>query len=203
MIWFVGQKSVLRWLLLMLAITTSNVVVAHSTPKDKQSYVNLPGYCVVKMGFGTKSQWDMWSERLPGGFNHIHHYCFAMHQYSHIQRIFPRNKKEDLAKRSYIKDALNNIAYMETHAGDKFILMPEIMVLKGRVLMAADRKAAAIVAYRHAMRLKPDYTKAYTALSDVYKKMANIEMAKQTLEEGLKRSPNSKALKRRLKKLSR
>lgn len=51
------------------------------------------------------------------------------------------------------------------------------------------------------MKLKPGYASSYAALSDYYKKIGLKKRAKDILEEGLKYSPNSKKLKRRLEKL--
>ncbi len=55
--------------------------------------------------------------------------------------------------------------------------------------------------FRHAIELKPTYTPPYVALSDYYVEKGQIEEAKKILEEGLKHSPESSRLKRRLKKL--
>jgi len=69
---------------------------------------------------------------------------------------------------------------------------------QGRVI---TDEAAAIKDYYQAIQLKPNYAPAYLRLSDVYRKLGNMEEAKKILKQGLVVAPNTKSLQRKLSEL--
>jgi tetratricopeptide (TPR) repeat protein len=61
--------------------------------------------------------------------------------------------------------------------------------------------AEAIKHYQLALQAKENYTPAYVRLSELYLEANQPDEARKTLESGLKASPNSRSLKKRLKEL--
>jgi len=63
------------------------------------------------------------------------------------------------------------------------------------------RGATAVLLFKRAVELRPDYWPAYADLSDYYRQANEIALARETLQEGLSRSPDASGLKRRLAEL--
>ena len=59
----------------------------------------------------------------------------------------------------------------------------------------------AIALYLEAIALNRNYSKNYGLLSNLYKKQGNLEKALEVVNEGLKYNPDSKYLKKKLKRL--
>ncbi len=166
-------------------------------PKTDADFALLPPYCAAKMRTERKSpQWSMWERRLAGGFNHIHHYCAALHTTNLANRISRPQRQKEL-----LNQAVKDMEYVEAHASDDFVLRPEIAVKKGKLLLRLGRSGEAVNAFQDAIRRKPDYSPAYMALADFHKSVGDKDKALAVVREGLARAPNSRGLKRRLKEL--
>lgn len=153
----------------------------------------LPAYCTAKLRDVSELEEKKWRQTLGKDFVHVHHYCFAL---NFISRA---SMQSDVGKKSFsYHQALNNLEYMEEHASADFVLMPEIYVKFGNVLRLVNRDSEAATKFLKAIELHPSYTPAYGSLSDYYLDLGNVEKARETLEEGLARSPSSKLLKRKL-----
>ena len=96
---------------------------------------------------------------------------------------------------------LKEFEYTQKHAGKNFPLQPKISLEKGKVLLQLNRNTEALSEFQTAIQLKPSYTPPYAELSDYYVKIGIPDQAENILKQGLKHSPNSKSLKRRLAKL--
>ena len=155
----------------------------------------LPPYCKAKL-FDTADspEYAKWEATLGAGFEHTHHYCAGVNFVNRANKTFG-NKSEQA---QLLIQALNEFNYVIKHAPATYVLIPEIHVQKGRVLVRLKKNAEAIQEFHRAIELNADYVAGYTALSDQYKDMGSPGEAKQVLQKGLARLPDSKALLRRL-----
>jgi tetratricopeptide (TPR) repeat protein len=81
------------------------------------------------------------------------------------------------------------------------VIYPELHTRWGWALGEQGQTAEAIRHYQLAIKAKPNYALAYARLSELYIEIDQPEEARKILESGLKASPNSRSLKRRLEKL--
>ena len=137
-----------------------------------------------------------WENALGHDYMHLHHYCWALNSLNRGQRA----TNEQLRHR-YFDNAVRNMEYVQDAADPAFVLMPEISVKKGFALRLMGQDAAASREFLLAIRLRPDYSPAYAALSDYYKDLGELEEARQVLEDGLTKAPKSTTLKRKLEEL--
>lgn len=165
-----------------------------SWPRDSELPL-LPPYCKSLLIDGAGSpEYNRWASTLGDGFGHSHHYCAGLNFVNRANKTF--GNKKDQAQ--LLIQALNEFDYVIEHAPSTYVLMPEVLVQKGRALARLKKTAEALVVFQKALELNPDYPAGYTSLSDQYKEMGNIEEAKKTLQDGLARLPDSKVLLRRL-----
>jgi len=132
---------------------------------------------------------SQWEQRLGADYLHFHHHCQAL--------IFVRRAHSAAtpqARQSAFANAIANFEYVQRSASSAFPLMPEVYLQKGLTLRMMDRHAEAGREFVGAIKLKPDYTPAYSALIDYYVDMGDIEEARRVLETGLQHAPSSKIL---------
>ena len=91
---------------------------------------------------------------------------------------------------------------MEKNADPHFILFPNIYTTKAEALFALDRPGEAAAYLTKAIEKNKKFTKAYSMLADYYIKTGNKKSANEILQEGLKYSPKSKKLHKKLNDLS-
>ena len=121
--------------------------------------------------------------KMPG--QHTQHFCHGM---------------KAMLRKKY-STAAQEFRYVQSHSTKKHSLIPATSLYKADALSELGEEKKALSEYNKAIRLRKDYTKAYSKLSDYYLKLQKKEMALKTIKLGLKYSPNSKALKKRLHRL--
>jgi len=181
---------------LAIYLQLSLVNAAIEWPSSDADFARLPAYCKARKAGGKSQIYAVWAKRLGKGFLHVHHYCAAMHL---INRSYMINNQKE--REQYIGSAIGEIMYVEKHAGHEFVLMPEILVKKGKLLRRLGRDLEAEREFHTAVQLNRKYAPAYMTLSDFYRDKGDIREARKIVEEGLKQAPRSKGLNRRLKEL--
>ena len=180
------------FLCMMLVAAVVNAGAPQFIPTDAEIKY-LPAYCAAKLR-GVDEQ--RWRAMIGGDFQHLHHMCYA--QNAKRKALSAREEKS----RKYLYSvALKNYEYMETHADKDFILRPAIYIEKAGVFRSLKQNKKAEEYYLKAIEFKPDYAKAYAEYSGFLKRTGQKERAIKILEQGLVVNPNSKSLKRRIKKL--
>lgn len=187
-----------RTLGIILLSCIASKSLATAWPTTKTEFSKLPPYCLARHGpkYGIhvpKPEIEKWQRILGGGFLHVHHFCAGLNTLKILERGIP---KED-----QLIGVLKEFEYTQSHSPKDFPLQPLISVEKGKLLLRLNREADAIREFLHAIKLKPNYTLPYAVLSDFYVKYGQEKEAESLLEEGLKHSPKSKMLKRRLANL--
>ena len=112
------------------------------------------------------------------------------------------DKELDQNQRKWLLEStIPDFEYMEVNASNSQ-LIPEILTQKGKVLLRLDRQGEALASFQKAIKIKKDYAPAYIAIADYYISLGDNKSAREIINEGLKNSPTSKGLKRRLDNIS-
>ena len=155
----------------------------------------IPRYCwckVAESGAYNKeyNKWTSYFEqygKVGEGWGHIHHYCSGLLMLNRYQRRTGDPKY-------LLGVAEKQFNYMITHSSKNFILMPEIYKNMGLTQKLMGNKDQAIQYLLTSIKLKRDYEPAYLELITILKS-TNPQLALQIVEQGLKYSPDSEALK--------
>ena len=127
---------------------------------------------------------------MPG--QHTQHFCHGM-------KSLLRGDRGD--KRGY-EAAVEEFGYVQEHSTSQHELMDSTSLYKAEALGKLGKTGPALQEYNKAIQLNPKYHQAYARLSDFYLKLGMKQDALDTVNMGLKFSPNSKGLRNRLRKLT-
>ena len=130
-----------------------------------------------------------WEAKLgPGDYRHFHHYCAGL--------IYLRRAADaDKGGRNFnYRNAVSNFQYVLNNSSREFPLLPEVYLRKGMALQLMGEHVNAASEFLGAIKVKPDYTPAYSALVDLHLYLGDIESARAILETGLEHAPDSKIL---------
>lgn len=160
----------------------------------KEEMALLPPYCPyapLYVGlFGEREGVSLWKARIGPEFDHIHHYCWALVA---IQRVHRRTTSPQ-ERVSLLRGAVGDISYVIVRSRPQFFLLPELHLRLGQAYALSGQSAAAVEAYREAIRVRRDYSPPYVELARLAQKEGKSAQARQILEEGLKHAPDSKYL---------
>jgi tetratricopeptide (TPR) repeat protein len=185
---------------------TANAQSVPGYPADVRAYDSrevalLPPYCKHTQDF---------REKVPGGsdagaverwklvfgptYEAMHHYCWGLMK-THRGAFLARSRQ---SRDFYLADSLNEFEYVIERAGADFILLPEILTKKGENLIRLGRGPVGVLELERAAELKPDYWPPYAYMSDYYKSVGDLKLARESLQRGLSFSSDAQALKRRV-----
>mgnify|MGYP003384869382 CR=1 FL=1 len=132
---------------------------------------------------------------VPG--QHTQHFCHGM-------KALVRADRAELKKkgggRPLYNTAILEFEYVQSHSEKMHALIPSCSLYKAVAFSGLNNTGEAIKSYNKAISLKRKYPKAYAKLADYYIKLNQQQSALNTVKTGLKYSPKSKSLLRRLKK---
>ncbi|MDL1968656.1 MAG: hypothetical protein LWW97_08955 [Deltaproteobacteria bacterium] len=160
----------------------------------------LPPYCRCRAALNAdkykheRKKWDpIFARQGEKGkdWMHLHHYCYGL--------IMLNRHSRGVGKPSaLLREAEAQINYVITHSNPKFILMPELHLKMGitQKLMGKDSKA--LQHFIQAIKLKKNYVPAYLHIISYYKEHHDLKNAIKTAKRGLKYSPKSNMLKKKL-----
>jgi tetratricopeptide (TPR) repeat protein len=173
---------------------------------DEKQAALLPPYCKytqlyrdVAPGGKNPAEIERWATIMggDGNFMHLHHYCWGL-EYTNRGLYGGRSKQ---VRDELFRLSIPEFDYVISQARPDFVLMPEILTKKGENLLRIERAAEAIPALHRAIELKHQYWPPYVALSDYFKELGQIAVAREWLEKGLAAAPNTQPLLRRLAEL--
>ena len=161
----------------------------------------LPQYCKYAQDFrglvpgaNIPTEIQRWYSVLGPTFHHVHHYCYGLVA-TNRANFAAKNMQERLSNLAF---SVGEFDYVIERAPRNFPLLPEILTRKGENLIKLRRAPEGVRALFQAIELKPDYWPPYAHISDYYKSLGEIARARELLEEGLAKAPNTKALKQRM-----
>jgi tetratricopeptide (TPR) repeat protein len=161
----------------------------------------LPQYCKYAQDFNARvpganipTEIQRWYSVLGPTFHHVHHYCYGLVA-TNRANFEAKNNQERLYN---LGRSIREFDYVIERAPRDFPLLPEILTRKGENLIKLRRAPEGVRALEQAIELKPDYWPPYAHISDYYKSLGEIAKARELLQNGLAKAPDTKALKRRL-----
>ena len=171
-------------------------------PATDEDFAVLPPYCKTRTLSGETRYVDpslkkLWMDRFGSDFQHVHHYCWGLFYVYKAHKTF--NKGE---RNAFLGYAIGEMQYTQKHTSPQLVLQPKISYDIGKIREELDDNAGAIQDYYKCIKLNPKIATPYAAISDLFKKQNNTKEALAILEQGLKYKPKSKALLKRLEKLS-
>jgi tetratricopeptide (TPR) repeat protein len=179
-----------RFMLSCAFMALSWQVFAVNANRSPEEAAILPKYCEIDSPEARM--------RIYGPtFVATHHYCWAM-----LAMLRASRAADPHERAIHLSTVLGDLSYVIDNSPKTLVLLPEIYVKRGDFMRSNKKnEAAAIKDYYQAIQMKPSYAPAYLRLSDVYKKLGNIEEAKKILKQGLVVAPNTKSLQRKLSEL--
>ena len=198
----IKKKLLLLSILLGLSFQSLAGKFPSTYPETASDFMTLPPYCKARAGQDSANAVALWQRRLGANWIHVHHFCAGLHSLEHMENISFGSANAKEQKLFYFKSILGETSYMETHGQENISLFPFIYCTKVKGLIEFKHYEEAKKYLNKAINLNPKYSLSYFLLADVYQKTNNITLAKKTLEDGLKYSPKSKRLKRKLKKVN-
>lgn len=198
------QSSSLGFRVILLRIVFTcllQVCVGHSValaqPGEPIPWALLPKYCAESelspnyKRFGER--WQYWTNLMGPNFNRIHHYCQGLVHLMRAKRMLETQQN----RRIVLKLAIGEFDFIlngkDAWTGG-FPLLPEMLVRKGEAAALLQDWGTAYTAYLEARKAKPDYWPAYLGWAEVLIRIGKREEARSLLNEGLKFSPDSAAL---------
>jgi len=121
--------------------------------------------------------------KVPG--QHTQHFCHGM---------------KSIIRRQY-ETAVSEFEYVQHHSTKRHALIPATSLYKAEALGKLGKVIPALEEYNKAIQLKNKYPQAYSRLSSYYIKLKKKKKAIETVKLGLKFLPNSKMLKKKLKRI--
>lgn len=168
-----------------LALSASSVL-AQSTSVRDAALASLPPFCQVKLAQpGTPQDAAMSSRFGAANWLHMHHYCYAL---TYLQKA--RAAKDQQARATGLRDAIDNYMYVINKAERGFWMRPQIYTELGRVLMEARTYPEATRWFTEAATFSPGYVQAYVGLIDVHRRTGNRAAALEAATEGLRHAPD-------------
>jgi hypothetical protein len=177
---------------------------AHVEAYDPREVALLPHYCIYTQSFrdhvpggNDKTMIDSWYARLGPTFHALHHFCWGMMKTN--RGLLLANDRQ--TREFYLNAANVDFDYVIERAPPDFILLPEILAKKGENLIRVGNGPLGMLQLQRAAELKPDYWPPYAYMSDYYRDLGDQAKAREVLESGLRRVPESKSLQKRLSEL--
>lgn len=171
---------------------------------DPREVALLPKYCTYTQMFRERVAGgndppviEGWYSRLGPTFHHMHHYCLGLMKMNRAMFLAP----DQIGRRFYLNDSITEIDYVIERAPPDYVLMPEFLTKKASALILLGKGPVGVMLLERAIELRDDYWLPYAQLSDYYKDSGDPRKAREALERGLAKTPDVKALQRRLAEL--
>lgn len=182
--------------LILASVTPAVAGINTNVMPNAAEMSRLPIYCQAKLsGFaGSKAspEASLWQSRIGENWLAFHHYCFGL---TSVNRYWgARTAKE---RSYYLEVALNNFNYMVRAEKPDFSLRAELYSNRGEVFKLMGKPGEAVNDYHHALSINPRIVKPYLQLADLHVAGKTPARALETVTEGLRYLPDSKALQRR------
>jgi tetratricopeptide (TPR) repeat protein len=156
----------------------------------------LPQYCKDRAKGSSSSEWKKWRGTFGEAYIHIHHYCSGIYAEQQAKNTLNQNERNP-----WLGKVVSQMRYVSGACNKKCAIYPELHTRWAWALGEQGQTAEAIRHYQLAFQAKQNYAPAYAKLSELYIEVNQPDKARKTLQSGLKASPNSRMLKRRMEEL--
>jgi len=181
------------------------VPVAAQQNWDMRELRLLPPYCKYTQYFRDRApggndpaEIERWTTLMGRTFIHMHHYCWGLMDGNRAM-LFTRNPQD---RTHNLNQSIREFDYVIEKAPPEFAYLPEMLTQKGQNLILLDKGPEGVGELRRAIEIRPDYWRAYAAMSDYFKDTGDPKRAREWLQKGLEAAPNAMALTRRLDELN-
>lgn len=201
-----------RGLLLGVALSGVAVTAMAMPPKNLsgEERALLPPYCRYTQGgvvgfenpsypSPTAKYWVgvFGGQGVSANFWFMHHYCYAL---IHMMRA-QRPRLSEMAYRGTWMEVIGEIDFILNRVPPDFLLLPEMMLNRGRALVRLKKFDAAMESFEKAVEAKPDYWPPYAEIAEIHVQRGDKAKAVDALRSGLAASPGAEALRKRLSDL--
>lgn len=188
------NKFKLSLFFILLALSFSSTALAESYAISASEARQLPPFCLGLSidNFEEDAKSLKQNIKIPG--LDTQHFCHGM------KAII----RGDRGEKSYYNTAITEFNYVQSRSTtlSQNELLDSNCLYKAEALGKLGQTGPAITEYNKAIQLNPKYHQAYARLADFYLKLGMKQDALDTVNVGLKFSPNSKGLRNRLRKLT-
>jgi tetratricopeptide (TPR) repeat protein len=127
----------------------------------------------------------------------IHHYCYAQLHFMRANRAGakPMQVKEHLSA------TVEEIDFTIEKVTPDFILLPEMLLYRGRALLRLGKEGEALASWEQAIKLKADYWPPYMEIANLRVRAGDRGKAAEVLRVAIERSPGAKPVQERLREL--
>jgi tetratricopeptide (TPR) repeat protein len=189
------NKFELSLFCILFSILFSSTVVAETTFSESEAG-QLPPFCLgLSVGYFQDSAKHLKRDiKIPPTFESPHHFCSGMAEIIRGDQGDKKSYNYAIQEFDYVLGRSTSLSQNE--------LMDSAHLYKAEALGKLGQSAPALQEYNKAIQLNPKYHQAYARLADFYLKLGMKQDALDTVNVGLKFSPNSKGLRNRLRKLT-
>ena len=179
---------------LMLSLISAPLLAGFEP--DANELKSLPQYCTPRIVQSDPAGWAAGQAQFGEGWNHMHHYCYAL---NFVNRFYRARDAE--SKKDSLSQAISNLGYMLSHTSDSYFMRGQFMLDQGRAMILQGKKPQGLNVIQNALTLDPELEPGYRYIADYYKDMGKNGEALKWVSTGLKYAPQSRALQRRYKEL--
>ncbi len=183
----------LLWGIVASAFSVHAGAVDSSYKPNAAEMLRMPPYCQVKWNSSpTSPEWKSWRSQIGSNYIDVHHFCAAL---NFMNRYWGTSNPRD--RGFYLQSALNNYDYMVKAEKPDFALRAELYSNRGEVFKLMGRPGEAAKDFNHALSINPRLLRPYLQIADMHVAGKSTTRALETVTEGLRQLPDSKALQRR------
>jgi len=179
------KENIMYKLIFFLSILFINQPAFSEYAISASEIMQMPPFCRGLSAANFQSNAIQFKKEMKVPGQHTQHFCHGM---------------KALIRKNY-STAITEFDYVQSHSTKQHALIPATSLYKAEAFGKLGKVDEALAEYNKAIHLKKKYTQAYTKLSYYYLTLKKKNRALETIKLGIKYSPNSKSLKRRLKKL--
>lgn len=193
-----GEEQEMNWKNLGWGIAASVVcanagAVDFSYKPNAAEMLRMPPYCKAKFTLPQGSpEWKSWRDRIGTNFIDLHHYCAGL---NYVNRYWGARTKQE--RGFYLQSAMNNFNYMVKAEKPDFALRAEVYSERGEVFRLMGKPGEAVKDFNHALSINPRILKPYLQIADLQVAGKTPTRALETIAEGMRHLPDSRALQRR------
>lgn len=192
------KYSALKILIIIVCVTQSTMSYAAKNWHEASGLElqQLPPFCQswYKAYRGREAsprdmqQFQSWRQRL-GGIPDPQHLCPGLYALNYSYQFSKKSRDRAYA----LQAATNELSYVLKY-NPKFPIRSTVLLKRGKAFEEWDKLDKAMADYQEAMHIKPNNTRAYTAVAGIYLKLNNKTEALNIINQGLKIKPKSKLL---------
>ncbi len=137
------------------------------------------------------------NKEIVSGLIYFNHYCYGENFINRSQNsLYPRGDRN-----YYLSAGASEIESAIERNNKKHPFMPVLLNRLAFIKEKQKKTDEAIALYKKSIKLNKNYVRTYYLLANLYKRKKDFKKAIEAINEGLKHNPDSKYLKKKLKRI--